>query len=157
MIILYRPKTNEIIWKGTGQVYQQHDVTILDDHRISIFNNNSKATIRGQVVDGHNEVVVYDFQNSTYTKYLDDSLQKFQVRSTTDGRARILENGDLFFEETNFSRTLYFNADGSPQWQHVNRAKDGKVYPVSWSRLLYKPSDITFVRELSESESCEDE
>ena len=44
MVLLYRPSTNEIIWKGTGPFSQQHDVVdILDDHRISVFNNNSKS------------------------------------------------------------------------------------------------------------------
>ena len=42
MIILYRPSTNKIIWKGVGHSAGQHDVDILDDHRISIFNNNEK-------------------------------------------------------------------------------------------------------------------
>ena len=42
MVLLYRPSTNEIIWKGTGPFFHQHDVDILDNHRISIFNNNSK-------------------------------------------------------------------------------------------------------------------
>ena len=42
MVILYRPSTNKIIWKGTGPFFHQHDVNILDEHRISIFNNNKK-------------------------------------------------------------------------------------------------------------------
>ena len=29
MILLYRPSTNEIIWKGTGPFFLQHDVDIL--------------------------------------------------------------------------------------------------------------------------------
>ena len=39
MVLLYRPSTNEILWKGVGHTYFQHDVDILDDHRISIFSN----------------------------------------------------------------------------------------------------------------------
>jgi hypothetical protein len=42
MVILYRPSTNQIIWKGAGPFFSQHDVDILDNHRISVFNNNSK-------------------------------------------------------------------------------------------------------------------
>ena len=142
MIVLYRPSTNMIIWKGAGYIAQQHDVSIVDDHRISIFDNNTKNTIRGQIVDGFNEVVVYNFEDSEYSKYLNDSLKQHEVRSTTEGRAQILGNGDLFFEEQNSSRTLFFNSDGSLRWLHVNRADDGKVYRVSWSRMLYKPVDI---------------
>ena len=42
MILLYRPSTNKIIWKGTGPFFNQHDVDILSDHVISVFNNNAK-------------------------------------------------------------------------------------------------------------------
>ena len=30
MIILFRPKTNQIIWKGVGKQFLQHDVDIID-------------------------------------------------------------------------------------------------------------------------------
>ena len=42
----------------------------------------------------------------------------------------------MFIEEGNYGRTLYFNADGSLRWTHVNRSGDGNVY-VGWSRILY--------------------
>ena len=36
---------SKIIWKGNGPFGHQHDVNILDDHKISILNNNSKLYI----------------------------------------------------------------------------------------------------------------
>ena len=33
MVLLYRPSSNEIIWKGTGLFFHQHDVDILDNYR----------------------------------------------------------------------------------------------------------------------------
>jgi len=145
MILLYRPSSNEIIWIGTGSTFHQHDVDILDDHRISIFNNNSKDFVDGEVVDGHNEVIVYDFKTGEYSSYFEDSLAKNDVRTNTQGRSQILPNGDLFIEEANYSRTLYFNADGTLKWTHVNRAENGNVYVVGWSRILYTQEDIQIV------------
>jgi hypothetical protein len=142
MILLYRPKTNEIIWKITWEFYHQHDVDILDDSRISIFNNNSKNTFSGYITDGNNSVVIYDFETDKYSHYLNESLKKENVRTRTQGRNQILPNGDLFFEETDYGRTLYFNSDGSLRWTHVNRGNDGNVYFVSWSRILYEDEDI---------------
>jgi hypothetical protein len=43
--------------KELDHSFHQHDVDILDNHRISIFNNNSKDFVDGDVVDGHNEVI----------------------------------------------------------------------------------------------------
>jgi len=145
MVLLYRPSSNEIIWKGTGPSFHQHDVDILDNHRISIFNNNSKDFVEGDVVDGHNEVIIYDFKTDEYSSYLKDSLVNNDVRTITEGRSQILPNGDLFIEETNYGRTLYFNADGSLRWSHVNRAENENVYLVGWSRILYTQEDIQTV------------
>ena len=142
MVLLYRPSINEIIWKGTGPFFHQHDVEILDNHRISIFNNNSKNFVDGGVVDGHNEVIIYNFKTNEYSSYLQDSLIKNDVRTIYEGRSQILPNGDLFIEESNYARTLYFNSDGSLRWTHVNRAEDGKVYLYGWSRILYTDEDI---------------
>jgi hypothetical protein len=151
MVLLYRPSTNKIIWKGTGLFFHQHDVDILDDHRISIFNNNSKDLVDRDVVDGHNQVIIYDFETNEYSTYLSNSLIRDDVRTITQGRSEILSNGDLFIGETNYGRTLYFNADGSMRWSHVNRADDGNVYILGWSRILYTQDDIQTVNNFLES------
>jgi len=153
MIILYRPSTNKIIWKGEGHISAQHDVDILDEHRISIFNNNLLKTIDGEKIDGNNEVVIYDFKTDSYSKYFDESLEQYDVRTVSSGRSRILDNGDLFIEEQNYGRLLYFNKDASLKWQYVNRADDENVYLVNWSRILYKPEDIKKVRKILEIEN----
>jgi hypothetical protein len=117
-------------------------VNILDKRRISIFNNNSKDFVDGDVVDGHNEVIIYDFKTNEYASYFKDSLIENDVRTITEGRGQILNNGDLFVEESNYGRTLYFNADSSLRWTHVNRSDNGNVYRVGWSRILFTEKDI---------------
>ena len=129
---------------------QQHDVDILDDHRISIFNNNLYLSDNPNGVDGNNEVVIYDFKTDSYSKYLNESLKQYDVRNLAYGLSQILDSGDLIIEETNYGRILYFNKDASLQWQYVNRADDGNIYLVAWSRILYKPEDIKKVRKILE-------
>jgi hypothetical protein len=148
MIILYRPKTNKIIWVGQGFSFAQHDVDILDDHRISIFNNNSKTFFDGPQVDGHNNIVIYDFKSNTYSKYLDESLKNNEIRTFSAGLSQILDNGDLFIEEQNSGRTIYVNKNNSVVWEHVNRAENGLIYSINWSRILYKPEDIKKIHNL---------
>jgi len=148
MIVLYRPSTNKIIWKGVGFSSRQHDVDILNDHSISIFNNNAFIFYDDNGVDHHNEVVIYNFKTDSYSKYLQESLEQHDVRTISEGRSQILDNGDLFIEEQNYGRLLYFNKDASVQWQYVNRADDGNIYLVEWSRILYKPEDIKKVNKI---------
>ena len=151
MVILYRPQTNKIIWKGMWNTAGIHDVDILDDHRISVFHNN---IIAGQFVNtvgsvnGANEVVIYDFETDAYSKYFDELLKDNEVRTPQEGRSQVLDNGDLFIEETDAGRILYFNNDKSLQWQYVNRADNGKIYLGNWSRILYKPADIKKVQHI---------
>lgn len=157
MVFLYRPSTNEIIWKGVGPFFHQHDVDILDDHRIAIFNNNSKDFVSENVVDGHNEVIIYNFKTDEYSSYLEDSLVEDDVRTITEGRSEILPNGDLFLEETNYGRSLYYNADGTVRWVHINRAENGNVYATGWSRILHTEEDIQVVNNfLSNKGACND-
>lgn len=151
MVILYRPSTNKIIWKGAGPFFHQHDVNILDEHRISIFNNNSKNFADGEYVDGNNEVIIYDFKTDKYSLYLNDALAENEVRTVTQGRSKILPNGDLFVEESNYARTLYFNSDGSLRWTHVNRADNGNLHVLGWSRILYTDDDIKIVKNFIEN------
>mgnify|MGYP001185286910 CR=1 FL=1 len=157
MVLLYRPSTNKIIWKGTGPFFHQHDVDILNDHKISVFNNNSKNFISGDVVDGHNEVIIYDFKTNEYSYYLNESLIKNDLRTPSQGRSQILPNGDLFVEETDYGRTLYFNSDGSLRWTHLNRAENRKIYSVAWSRILYGSQDLQIVNNFLQSRGeCND-
>lgn len=148
MVMLYRPDDNKLIWKWTGHALNQHDVNILDSNRISIFNNNSRYTINGYAVDGVNEVIIYDFRDGSHEVYLNDSMEEYQVRTPTSGRGKILDNDDLFVEETDSGRMLYFNADGSLRWQYVNRSTDGHAYVLNWSRMIYRENELRLVRNL---------
>ena len=145
MVLLYRPLTNKIIWKLVGPFFRQHDIDILDNTRISVFNNNFKSFASGNEVDGKSEVIIFDFATGEYSRYLEDSLINHEVQTIIQGRSEIMPNNDLFIEETESSRGLYFNADGSLRWTHVNRANDGNVYRVGWSRILYTEEDIQTV------------
>ncbi len=148
MILLYRPKTNKILWKGSGPFFSQHDVNVLNDNQISIFNNNARYYINGFDVHGHNQIVIYDFKSDTYKTYLNKSLIKYDVRTVSQGRGKILSNGDLFIEEHNSSRLLYFNKDGTLRWNFVNRANNGKLYSLGWSRILTTDKDLENVKNL---------
>ena len=153
MVLLYRPTTNEIIWKGAGPFSLQHDIDILDNYRISIFNNNAKRFVNNthSVVDGNNEVIIYNFKTNEYSKYLSESIIENDVRTIRQGRSEILPNGDLFIEETNYGRTMYINSDGSLKWTHINKANDGNIYSIGWSRILHTQDDIQTVNDFLKS------
>ncbi|MDA9927805.1 arylsulfotransferase family protein [Gammaproteobacteria bacterium] len=150
MIVLFRPSTNKILWKSSGQFFFQHDIDVIDDSRISLFNNNVKNFYNGQKVHGNNEVLIYNFKNNSYKSYLSESLQAEDVKTLTGGLHTILENNDLFIEESDFGRFIYFNSNGTLRWQYVNRWQD-QVYRVAWSRVIDKESDVEMVNHFLDS------
>lgn len=156
MVILFRPSTEEILWKHEKNIFHQHDVNIINEEEISIFNNNKKYFyLNKDIVDGHNEVLIYNFETQQVSSYLQKSLVREDVRTPSQGRGEILSNGDLFVEETDYARTLYFNSDGSLRWTHVNRANNENVYGVGWSRILYTEEDIHTVNNfLTNKRTC---
>ena len=90
MIILYRPSNNKVIWKKAGPFFHQHDVDILDNNRISIFNNNSKDFVSGDFVDGVNEVLIYDFRYDSFESLFSKKIEKEDVRTITAGSLKFL-------------------------------------------------------------------
>ena len=44
--------------------------------------------------------------------------------------------GGVMVEETNYGRLLALDPAGTLRWSYVNRAADGLVYHLNWSRLL---------------------
>ncbi len=142
MVILYRPSTNKIIWKGTGPFHLQHDINIIDDEKISVFNNNAKHFANGTRVDESNEIIIYDFATESYSYYLKDKLKRNNIKTAWQGRGEILPNGDLLIEETNHGRQIYFKSDGSVIWSYQNIAENNQNYIVNWSRIIYKTEEI---------------
>jgi len=138
-IFLYRPSTDRIIWHQTGPWLNQHSVEFIDDHRISIFNNNVVRIGRGDHYflnpANTNRVMVYDFDTNEITEPFAALLNRVRPLSATEGRARILPDGGLFIEETNNGRHLRFTADRL-LWSRVNDYDDKHIGVLSWSRYL---------------------
>ena len=137
MILLYRPGTGEIVWYQAGPWVHQHDVDILDDHRIAIFNNNAKAIRHHeQNIDGANNELVFDFRTGTLGSPFEEAFTALDIRTIWEGRGKIQDSGEIFVEETEHGRLLQFNSRAEIIWQYVNRASDHKVYTLNWSRLI---------------------
>jgi hypothetical protein len=139
MVLLYRPSTNKIIWHQEGPWIHQHDIDILDDHRISIFNNNSRlagsASDEG-IVDGSNTVYIFDFKSGSISSPFQNAFKSLDIRTPTEGLAEIINPNEVFVEETDYGRLIQFNNTGEIIWQYINRGSNGKVYRVSWPRLI---------------------
>jgi hypothetical protein len=136
IVMLYRPSTNKIIWHRAGPWIHQHDVDVLDDHSIAIHNNNSAEFYGYRGALGNVDVTIYDFATGQIDSPWKAALEKHNVLAETEGLYDVLPNDELFIEEHNYGRLLHLTKGGEVVWEYVNRAKQGDVYRLGWSRLL---------------------
>ena len=133
MLMLYRPSTRQILWMKQGPWLAQHDVDVLDDHRIEVFDNNAYDKGRGGYIDGTSDILVYDFATDEVSMPYHEAMSRNDVLTLTEGLFTVLPGGDLLVEPENSGRLLILTPDGDVAVQFANRAGDDKLYAMGWS------------------------
>ena len=150
-IIHYRPSTNEVINFITGPFNQQHDVDIISDKEISIFNNNNFL-----INNEYSEILIYNFETGLFSKKFNKQLLIEEFKTKTQGLSHIFEDGSLLVEEQNFGRIILFNKDGEKEWEYVNIDKNGDIGFISWSRVVEDRMFIKKFKSLVKNVKCLD-
>ena len=134
-IFLYRPSLDKIIWHKTGPWKAQHDVNIVADGVISVFDNNLRMAGVGKTgVFGTSSVLIYDFETDEIVNPFEEAFKSLNIIVPFQGRGTV-ENGYVFVEETPAGRLSQFDENGNILWEYVNRSKEGEVFYLAWSRL----------------------
>ncbi len=136
MLFQFRPSTGKIIWMQTGPWLFQHDVDILDDHRIAVFSNNMNPDAMNPPQDYSNRVIVYDFATGQTSDLQLGALKREQVRTRSEGLFSQLPGGAMLVEEENYGRLLLLAPGGDVAGEFINGAENGNVYRLGWSRYI---------------------
>ena len=133
-IFLYRPHTNKIIWLKTGPWNFQHDCDFLSDHEIGVFGNDV-AELKGKryLLNGHNNQYIVDLETGLVSTPYTKMFKQGKIKTLTEGRSRILPDGQLFVEETNNGRILFGDKNGV-KGTYVNRLDKEYIGMLAWSR-----------------------
>lgn len=135
-VFIYRPSTSKIIWLQTGPWLNQHDPEFLGESKISVFGNDIvRAEENSEMVNGQNEIYLFDFRDNTVSTPYSKVLRKMGVQTLTEGRQKILENGDVFVDETNYGRLLRLSPD-KEIWEFMTKVDDHTAGMTNWSRYL---------------------
>ncbi|MEI6639443.1 MAG: arylsulfotransferase family protein [Chlorobium sp.] len=135
-IALYRPSTGKVIWLKTGPWMNQHNVEFVSDHEISVFGNNVISDLKGDVLmEGHNNVYLYDFANDTISTPWEKAMSTLDVRTLTGGRSKVLLGRDVFIQECNYGRLLRLTPQ-TAKWEFVQRVDKNHLSLLSWSRYM---------------------
>ncbi len=146
-VLVYRPKEAQVIALSVGPWLMQHDVNPLLDGKISIFNNENVRPSKEEF-DGLSKissVMIWDPANDRVVDPYKPILKKLNVYTPTNGRSRILPNGDAFIDSV--SRLLRVSKY-KPRWIYGNIKKDSNVHgALHWCRYLLETEITPFWEE----------
>ena len=144
MVVLYRPKTNKVIWYKIGPWQNQHDVDFVSEKEITVYGNdiiiyNNDHTTKNNFDSnrGWNTVYYYSFESNSITKNFDKVFKENKINTPYQGLSKTIENKYLFVEETQNGRLLKLSKN-SVLWEFVNRKNKDYNYVVNWSRYIEK-------------------
>ena len=148
-IIHYRPSTNKVINYITGPFARQHDVDIISDKEISIFNNNNFF-----VNNEHSEVLIYNFETKKFKKLFNEQLKKENFKTNSGGLSHIFKDKSLMVDEQDYGRILLFNNKGEKEWEFVNKDKNGDIGNIWWSRIIEDELFIKNFKSMVKNKKC---
>lgn len=152
LIIHYRPENNQVIRLVFGPFLNQHDVDIISDSEISIFNNNG-SMVGSKVRFGeqssresltqllNSNLVIYNYKDASFRTELDHHFLSEGLYTRTQGFQQRLSNGDYYVESQN-DGIMYFMNDKEIVYkqQFKSRIEDRAERP-HWIRIY---EDINF-------------
>jgi len=158
LVFLYRPSTNKVVWYSVGPWKHQHDVDIVNDRNISVFDNNlyrGGGTNFVPKKEGNN-VPIYNFTTQKVSYEFEKVIDQNDVRTPAEGRSEIIGDNIVLIEETNYGRILALHRQKGVLWEYVNREQNGEnVYYLNWSRYLSEEEGRQFVKKIKQS-NCQE-
>lgn len=142
-IIHYRPSQNKVINYLTGPFSQQHDVDIISDKEILIFNNNNFLN-----ENENSNILIFNFENQTFSKINETNINKLKFKTLSQGLQHLFTDGSLLIEEQNRGRLLLFNPDGELIWEYLNKNTKDQFFNISWTRVI---EDNNLIKSLKKS------
>ena len=146
VIIQYRPMTDEIIRVIEGPFANQHDVDILNDSTIAIFNNNAPTRRWREDANRKSEdelrnfgtfsshIVHYNLSAQTFTAPHKDTYAAKGIYTFTEGLFEYLDDGAVLIEEQNPSLLWIFQGDSVRYKGVLPSHHEGYHHLTNWSR-----------------------
>ncbi len=146
IVIQYRPEDGSVVWYQQGPWLAQHDINIVNDSAISVFNNNvvlppEKLSRDGKLFEQSSNIASFNFEDGT-TAFFAHGV----FASRTEGRQIQTVDNNILVEETNQARYILLDPAGTPQCRFYipYYADSTHAMHPNWNRL-YLQVDSSFV------------
>ncbi len=148
-ILHYRPSENKLVNFIKGPFYQQHDVDIISNKEISIFNNNNHLKD-----NKFSEVIIYNFETQSFSTKFNNQLIRNNFKTESSGLVDFLPDGSMMVEERDYGRILFFDKDGNLEWEYTNKDDKKNTYRLSWSRFIKDHDLIQNIKHKINNPTC---
>lgn len=137
LVLQYRPRDGTVVWYKQGPWLAQHDINIVGDSSISVFNNNAML-LPDRMSDAGSSITYFDFRDQATS-----SLGQGLFATQWQGRQTLIENGSILVEETNKGVYHLLNSTGDlicrfyiPYYANPSNAMN-----PNWGRVYLKCGD----------------
>ena len=143
-IIHYRPTSDSIINVLQGPFTNQHDVDIISDSKIALFNNGMISLGSKDNKGGPEEktdtmhvsgIVTYDFETQTYGKLLEEQFLAQNIFTATQGCYEILPSGNIYVESQNEGHLYLFSEEKLLMKRTLKRIENEAILKPHWIRV----------------------
>ncbi len=144
-VVLADLTANKITWMLRGTFRQQHDVDLLPNGHIMVFDNEGDVTTntgksRSIEIDPITGGIVWEYTGT----------QMDPLYSENRGSQQRLSNGNTMISESNSGRIIEVTPDGDVVWEYVHPfrgVEDGKaiIASIGLDVQRYEPSDVKFL------------
>ena len=116
-----------------GKWNLQHDVDILNDSTLSIFNNNSAGTYVGLCDKFHSSIINYNINTGLYNEF----ILPINHSTRTEGQVQLLSDGSRVIEVQNHGLIVIYDKDGELIYSSHIRSRDGEYNEMlNWAPIL---------------------
>lgn len=149
IVLHYRPATNELIELIEGPFINQHDVDIINDSTLTIFNNNTFVDINRKGVDPksdtasfvyagdfYSNIIQYDLATKNISFVADSTFRANQIFTKNEGLSEFLGDNTFFVEEQN-PGLLWVIRNDSVIYKNVLKSQhEGHHHLPNWTRVV---------------------
>lgn len=131
LLMVVDPADWRVKWYQYGPWLRQHDPDFHPDGTITVLNNNSDDTERGDIFGGSTILSMRPHSPDRRVRVLYGENAGQAFFTNTQGKHQILENGNMLIADYFGGRAFEVNTQGATVWQYVNHYDDENVAKVS--------------------------
>ena len=150
-VIQYRPSTEQVIRVIDGPLASQHDVDIVNDSTLVVFNNNVQenngvytnrahnypvSKDQEELAHYHSEITLVDLGTGAFTPILPELMAANGVMTASEGLQEALPGGRWFLEEQNSGELWVVGPEGVLYHEVHASHHDGHHHLPNWTRVL---------------------